>query len=527
MAFDILIKNASIVDGTGAAAYPGSIAVYKGIIQEIGQNVPEEAKLMIDAKERIVAPGFIDITNHSDAVGTLFSEPALPSMLIQGVTTIMGGNCGASLAPLLYPGAINSLQKWRTETIQTVDWLTMGDFLKSVEKIKPGVNFGTMTGFGLLRRGILKNEDREFDFEDLKELKYVLEESLKEGSFGLSTGLVYAHERASTTEDLVRIAEILKKYDAVYKTHLRSESGGLLGAVNEAVAIARNSGARVSVSHFKGIGRKAWRDFDLGLSILERAAHSGAPIAFDVYPYITTGSFLYLLLPPGAYDGGFSKLWKRLKDPSIRQSILKSMQEKTLHYETIVISTAWKTKEAVGKNIRDIAERIGISPEEVVIHLLLANEGRVTMFGHTVQPELVKKALLHPLSIIASDGAGYSLEHRKTGELVHPRSFGTFPRFLRLAVNKWSELGWPEAIRKMTSAPAELFGIQKRGTLAKGNHADIVIIDRDAVASQGTFENPYQYPRGIDWVIVNGVVAVNEGQFQNARAGKVLRRGEK
>lgn len=525
MAYDIVIKNGTIIDGTGAEGYRGGVAITGTKIVLVGQTVPEDAKIVIDAANKVVCPGFIDVTNHSDTVGTLFSIPSQESMLRQGVTTIIGGNCGSSLAPLTHPNIIAAVQKWQTDGHVAVDWLSMGQFFDAIEKLKLGVNFGSFVGFGILRRGILENKDRALMYQDITKMKFVLGEALKEGALGLSTGLVYAHERKTSTEELIDLASVIYKEGGIYKTHLRSESGDLLGAVNEAIAVGREAGVPICISHFKAIGRKAWREYHRALELLDRAAESGVTVHFDMYPYITTGSFLYLLLPMWAYEGGFKQLFTRLKEAKVRQEIIKALQKKTLHHSAIIIATAWKTKESIGRSIQELSDKIGIPPEEVIAQLLLANEGRVTIFGKTVRKDHVREGFSHRLSIVASDGSGYDLPHRERGELVHPRSFGAFPRFIRLATKKWKTLDLPAAIHKATAAPAEIVGIPKRGVLAKDNFADIVVFDPDAIQSSATFQNPYQFPRGIEWVIVNGKVSIRAGILQNERHGMVLRRG--
>ena len=471
MAFDILIKNARIIDGTGGPEVRGALGILHGRIEEVGPSVSGSAREVIDAEGKIVCPGFIDITNHSDVVGTLFTHPTQESMLRQGVTTIIGGNCGSSVAPLMFPEAINYLQKWRPEDVSVVNWLSLEEFLDSVEDIQPAVNFGTLVGFGILRKQILRNENRAFTYEDFLKLKILLEDALDEGAFGLSTGLVYAHEHSAKTEELLELCAVLKKFGAIYKTHLRSESKAILGAINEVIMLGRESGVPISISHFKAIGRSAWRDFDKGLQLIQKAHESGVKIRFDMYPYITTGSFLYLLLPAAAYEGGFQSLFHRLKKSEIRINILKALEKQTLHYDAITVATAWKTKGSVGKTIQHIADSIHVSPAEAITELLLANEGRVTIFGKTVRPEHVKETLQHPLCLVATDGSGYNTEYAKSGELVHPRAFGAFPRFFRLAVNNWKTLSWPEAIHKATKGPADLLGIKRRGSLVRGMYA--------------------------------------------------------
>lgn len=526
MAYDLLIKNGLIIDGTGKKAGKGSVGITGNKIETVGAVILENAKRIIDAEGKIIAPGFIDATNHSDVVGTLFTNPSLESMVRQGVTTILGGNCGSSLAPLLSQSSIYAFEKWREGKTIPIDWLSMGDFLKTVEKIKLGVNFGTFVGYGTLLRGLSHNSAKKLTIGDFEKLKFSLREALKEGAFGLSTGLVYTHERKTGTEELVDLGRTIHAIGGVYKTHLRSESTFLLGATNEAIRIGREANIPAHISHFKAIGRKAWKEFPRALNLIEKAAESKVAIHFDAYPYITTGSFLYLLLPPGVYEGGFKKLFERLKDPTTRLQVIEALKKYTLHYHSITVSTAWKTKESVGKTILEIAERARISPEETLLHLVIANEGRITIFGRTVRPEQVRQALEHPLSIAATDGSGYPYSYRQSGELVHPRSFGAFPRFLRLATARWQSLSWEDTISKATGKVAGYFGIKKRGILQKGNFADIVIINPETVQSSATFENPYLPPLGIDYVFVNGHIAVENGLFQGARSGNVVRRNE-
>lgn len=523
--YDILIKNGLLIDGTGTSPVAKDIGISGEIISDIADSIPEKnGRMVIDAKGKFVTPGFVDITSHSDTTWTIFEYPGQESLLTQGVTSIIGGNCGSSLAPLVYPEALKSIQKWTDISDITTNWATVKEFIEELSKKTLGVNFGTLVGHGTMRRGVIGEQIRPLNLEEIEKIKYLTGESMKAGAFGLSTGLGYSHEQPATADEVINFVRVVKEYGGVYKTHLRSEGReGLLAAINEVIKIGRETEVPVLISHLKAIGKKEWQYINQALDMIKNARNDGIMISFDVFPYLRTGSHLYQLLPRWSREGGFIKIFERLKSPDSFAKMVIDMQKATLHYNRIIIASA-KDTSVVGKSIEEIARTAGLTPEESIAELLLVNEGRVSIFNKNLSAKNLIKLILYPESSIASDGAGYGIEHRNSGVLVHPRSFGTFVHFLHHLVVILKKLSWEDAIQKVSSRPAQIIGLKNRGLITRKNFADMVIFSPDNLADNSTYSNPYQYSKGIDYVIVNGKIAVKNGEPTGVLAGKILKK---
>lgn len=511
------------MDGAGNPGAVNDVAVDAGKIAHVGALSRASAKTEINASGKIVAPGFIDITNHADTHLTLFKYPLQESMAMQGVTTVIGGNCGSSLAPLTSRDAIRGLSKWADLSDVGINWTGMGEFLAEVERMRLGVNFGTLAGFGTLRRGVVSNDAGPRSPEQRATVALLAERAVAEGAFGLSFGLAYGHERSAATDELIDAVRPLARSGGVVKIHLRSEGREVLAAVNEAVQICRETGVTVIISHLKVIGRKSWPLAQKVLDLVAYARLSGAPIWFDVSPYRATGSPLYLLIPEWARRGGLHDLFERLGRQAEKKRIVEALTGRTLHYDRIRVIAAKHTS-LVGKTIAEIAARMGLSPEESMLEIIRGNEGRVTIVGRTISAKNTALAVRNPHSLIASDGYGIAQEAEALGELVHPRCFGAFPHFWHRFVNDRKTLKPEEAIVKISGGPARLLGINGRGTIEKGNFADIVIFDPRTIRDRATYQSPYHYPSGMEWVIMNGKIVIQQGQHTGARAGQVLRK---
>lgn len=520
--FDVLIKNGTVVDGTGKPMFIADIGIKDDKIAKIGELHNESGETEIDATDRLVCPGFVDVNNHSDTYWRIFSDPELESMVYQGVTSIIGGNCGSSLAPLANANTIASIQKWVDMRKTNVDWLTMKDFLGVVEENELSINFGTLVGHGTLRRGLLKDEMRNLTEEELAMMKRMLFESLENGALGMSTGLIYTHAKLASKEELSELAKVVKEFNRVYTTHVRGEKEELIGAVGEALEVAKNSGVKLHISHLKAMGEKNWNLMDEALAIIDRAKEGGVDVSFDVYPYTNTGSVLYALLPDWVSEGGRRAMLRRLKDSVLRAKAISEMKKSGFDYSKVEIAISPLNKTLTRKSMAEIAQSQGKTIEEAVVDTLIASEGMVVTSMEVLSEENVEKAIAHPLSIISSNGAGYNLEHAQSGELVHQRSFGTFPRVLSKYVADKKILSWEEAIRKMTSFPAEKFGLEKRGKLQEEYFADVTILDREKIKDPATKENPYQYSQGIDFVLVNGKIILSEGKYSGKKNGAIL-----
>src|SRR3989338_6891072 len=488
--YDLIIKNGTIIDGTGKEAYKTDICVLDDKIVGIGSFQYELAKTEIDATDLIVAPGFIDVLNHSDTYLTLFTMPSQESLLTQGVTTIIGGNCGYSLAPLVSSNAMETVQKWANPDQINVDWLKMSEFLDCLSAKKMSLNFGTLVGFNTLIKGVLKNEHRSPTENEKEIMGNLFKQALEDGAFGLSMGLAYWHLREDTGDSLDYFFKITAEKNAIVSVHLKDEWDKFLDSLTAVLDKAKTTNAKTHISHLKVIGKKFW---------------------------------------------GNAKTLDRLKDPFDRKQIIKDIKAQEIDFDKITIASfstgpLENTKQNilfVGKTIFEIAKDWQTTGEEAIIDLLFASKLNAIVFANLLDEANVKTAIAHPLSIIASAGAGYDLSKiNSISDLPHPKSFGAFPRFLRKYIKENSLLSLEQAIEKITSKPAKLFGIKNRGLIQKGNFADLVIFDPGEITDKATFKNPYQYSAGIKEVLVNGRFALHEGKFVKSFSGKVLKHGE-
>ena len=520
----LLIKNGLIIDGRRTKAYRGDLAIENGKITRIGNLAKMNARRVVDAAGLVVAPGFVDILNHSDSYYTLFDIPTFESMVRQGVTTVLIGNCGSSLAPLIEPASLISLQKWMDISEANVNWLKVGELLDELERKKFGVNIATLVGHATLRRGIVREEFRELKREELDRMKLVLEEALQEGAFGLSTGLAYSHAKFASLAELRELVQIVKNHGALYTTHLRDESKDFLRALNETINLARETGASFEISHFKVMGETFWPYMERALGMIDASENYGLDINFDVYPYVSIGSVLYIFLPDWVSRGGKKMLLARLKEHTIRERLIKEMKANHYDYEKIIIAFSPHNKTLVGKSISEIASNEEVGPEEAILNALAASDGRIIAFMSVLGEENVVAAVRHKQSFIASDGFGYRQEHRFQGKLVHPRCFGSFPRFLAQYVREKRMINWEEAVQKISSGPARKVGLKLRGEISKDYFADLTLFDPQTVRDLATFKDPFQYPLGIPYVIVNGEIVVEGEKLTGKLPGRILRR---
>ena len=522
--YSVIIRGGRIIDGLGSnKLYQADVGIRDDRIYDVGNLSTSKAELEIDAVNKYVAPGFIDITNHSDTHWTIFDVPKLDSLLLQGITTVIGGNCGSSLAPLVSGEEVEGIKKWVDISNININWQSIGEYLDQIEKNKIGLNFGTFVGFGTLRRGALRKSNKEADATEIEKMRFLFEEAIAAGAFGLSTSLGRAHEQAAGREELMALAEIAAKEASLFKHHLRDEGPDILPALSEVISLARETGVRTGISHFKILGKGAWPHFNNAVIMLEQALKDRLSVSVDISPYTKTGSNLYLLLPDWVLAGGRENIIKNITDQAKRQLILDELAKLTLHYDRVIISDTFRDPTAIGKTLEDVAKSTGLVPEEVILEMLLVNDLQVTIFNEIVhQPHLdalARKFYVH----FATDGFGLDINSARQ-ELPHPRSFGTMPRVLNYFVKSRGHLSWEEAIYKMSGFPAQVAGIKNRGSIMKNSYADITVFDPDLISDRADYSNPLQYSLGIEWVLVNGQVAVREGQVAPGLFGAVLRK---
>ncbi len=521
--YDIIIKNGTIIDGTSAPMVRKDLAIQDGKIVAIDDLSHEVAHEVYDATGQYVTPGFIDVNDHSDAYWKIFSNPTMDSLVRQGVTTVIGGNSGASLAPLLSPEMIKGVQKWTDVSHVNVNWRTMAEFLTTVERRGMAVNFGTLVGHATLRRSFLHDEQRPLTEEELAQVEMMLENALRDGALGLSTALLYAHARSATREELLRLAKVVARYDGVYVAYLSDEMDGVTDALADVIALAREAGVRLHIAHLKTVGKQYWPLMHKVLEMLDEAQSDGIVVSADIYPYTIMSAVLYTLLPQWVTDGGRTMMLARLRDADTRVKVVAQMrQQSPVDLGAAVISVSPIMKQLSRRRIADIAQMQEKSVEDVVIDVLLASHGHAVVLLDVLSEEGLRAAMVQSSTMLASNGGGYVEDDWQTGELIHPRSFGAFARFLGRYVRYDKVLPWEVAIHKITALPAERFGIRCRGTLAENLVADITIFDPEKIIDRATVRQPYRYAEGVTAVLVGGAFVLRD-HVVVAGKGSVIR----
>ncbi len=528
--YDLLIMGGTVFDGSGSAGIEADVAVKDGRIAKIGPGLgAKKAVDVIDARGLAVAPGFIDPHTHTDI--QLLANPKGESKIRQGITTEVGGNCGASYFPLSDLTFEEEQRNVEREFGVVVDWRDLGGFFGRLEASGMSFNYATFLGQGSLRAAVLGPYDRPPTPEELERMRQLIRESMEAGALGLSTGLQYTPGCFADTAELIELCREVAALGGTYATHMRSEEDQVIEAVEETLAIARATGVNLQISHLKANYPRNWDKLDRMLAMLEEAAKSGIPIAVDRYPYVASATGLSSFFPEWAREGTSADFVKRLSDKSLDRKLREHAsgeEQKLGSWEKVLLSSilSEKNRPMEGKTVLAAATEQGKAPYEFMRDLLVEENGAVGMVQFGMSEDNLKKIYAHPLATVGSDGntaAPYGVLGKGK---PHPRWYGTFPRVLGKYVREEKVLSLEEAIRKITSFSAEKIGIAERGRLQEGFRADITIFDPDTVIDQATFENPHQYPLGIPHVIVNGVPVIRDGEHTGALPGKVLRRGK-
>lgn len=538
--FDLLIKNGCIVDGSGEKQYKADLAVQDGLIRAIAPAIdPGLNRQLIDAAGCAVSPGFIDIHSHSDF--TFLSNPQADSKIRQGVTTEVVGHCGFTAAPVsavhfdeLMQYLVNTVavseqekQRWR--------WPNQCSYLNEVAGGKTVVNLASLVGHGTIRVAVMGFACRKPAEHELWEMGRLLEEELKEGLWGLSTGLQYDPGSFAETDELIYLGRITARYGGLYTTHLKSEGRDLLKCLAEAAEIGKQAGVSVLISHLKASHPPNWGKAAEALELIDNARAAGVEIDFDVYPYTAYGSGLIDLVPPWVREQGTRKMSEILSDRRNYRRILAEMEKECADWENPMTGAEWETvriasmkteknKIYEGKNLAQVGEAMGCSPAEAVLNLLLAESGAVKIIFFAMCEQDLEKIMRHPRAIFCSDGRAVSPHGVLGRSKIHPRYYGTFPRILGRYARERQIISLEEAVKKMTSLPARKMGVIRRGLIREGNYADLTVFNSREVLDLATFEHPHRYPEGIKYVIVNGVVAVTPDGYNGALPGRILQR---
>lgn len=524
--YQYVLKNATIADGTGAPLYCGDICIQDGKIAQIVPRYEGDAERELDVTGLITAPGFVDIHTHSDTIP--FQKGKKPeSKLYQGVTFEIIGNCGISNLPAP-KGKQEELARFYNAFLPAnVDYAqledeSVSDYAAHVSRVAPATNYGVLIGHGTLRGAVMGFDMRHPTPEEQNAMEDLLAQQLKEGAFGMSLGLIYPPSSFSGAEELVGLAKVLAAHNCILAVHMRSESDRVFQAVEEMLDIARQSGVHLEISHLKLMGKEQWGQTEKLLSMLEQARQTGVKVTCDQYPYHASSTGLSALAPGWAHDGGIERLTERVKTPSpeLLEAIEQEMSRRGGPTAVLVVDTHDCLPQVHGKNLEEIAQSWGVSPAQAAARCLAECGGVVSCIYFTMDLDDVCRIMQDMNISVGSDGASYSYEEASK-HCMHPRNFGTFPRFLQL-VRERKLMPWEKAVYKMTGLPASVLGLKDRGIIREGMVADLTVFDPETVEDKSTFTNSAVKPVGICHVMVAGQLTLTNGEQTGARAGGVL-----
>jgi len=498
---DILIINGTIVDGSGDEPYKSDIGIINDRIVRIGDLSQLSSRRIIDANNLVVSPGFID--SHTHAIRGIFDVPTAESSLLQGVTTLTDGNDGTSPFPI-------------------------DEHYQLIENTEISPNWSVFVGQGTIRQEVMGLENRDPTASELSQMKVMVKEAMEEGALGISTGLFYVPGSFSSTSEVIELSKVASHYGGIYISHMREEAVDVLKSINETINIGIKAQIPVQITHHKIIGKENWGLSNETLKLVDNAIKDGVKVSIDQYPYTASQTSIRALIPQWAQAGGRTDLLQRIEDPNSRKLIIDGIIERILfdrgggHPKNIFISkSSWNTS-LEGKNLAELCIERDLEPSPynaaMVVFEIIKGGGASAVY-HAINSDDVDLIMQHPMTSIASDGP---MTVFGIGS-PHPRTYGTFARVLGSYVRDRNILSLEEAVRKMTSLPAQILSIDNRGLIQEGYYADITIFDASTVTDKATFEDPHQYAEGIYSVLVNGVIVVENGVHNGSRPGRVLR----
>ncbi len=497
--YDLLITNARVIDGSGNPWFRADVAIKDGRIARIGRIKPETAVRTVDARGQILAPGFIDVHTH---VESIYGQPAAENFVRMGVTTLVTGNCGSST----------------TEVAQ---------FLGRIKDKPLAVNLATLIAHGSVRRKVMGLGDREPTPEELKQMESIVEQGMKDGAVGFSTGLIYVPGTYAKTDEIVALARVAGRYGGLYATHMRNEGDKVADAIRESIQIGEQAGLPVEISHFKISNKKLWGQSPMTLGLVREARARGLMVTVDQYAYTASSTSLDSRLPSWLRAGGLDEAKKRLADKATRERAINDTKQALKRsgfkdYSFAVVASYEPDKSFNGKSIAEITKDVKKKSDvtsQIEQMLEMYEAGGAGMIYHGMGEDDVKRIMQEPFTMIASDSGVRQIDE----SVPHPRGYGNNARVLGHYVRELKLISLEDAIRKMTSLPAQTFGFRDRGLIREGFAADLVIFDENTIIDQATFDKPHQYPLGISYVIVNGAPVIENNQLTAVRPGVALR----
>src|SRR6266498_2275965 len=528
--FDILIKNGTIIDGSGAPRYKADVVIKGDRIARIGSLSAAQAKRVVDVTGLVVAPGFIDMLGQSESY--LLIDPRAMSKVMMGVTTEITGE-GESIAPI-NERLIKEQEDFNRRYKLTIDWRTLGEYFSRLEKQGSGVNLATFVGATQVREYVLGFDNRPPTPTELEQMKELVAAAMRDGALGLSTSLQYVPARFAKTDEIVELAKVARRYGGIYATHQRSEANALDESLKEVFEIARRARIPVEIWHLKTAYKKNWGRMPEVLGKIREARTQGLDITADVYPYVAGSTSLSACLPPWALEGGTEKMLDRLHDQGIRERLKKEIMTDVKEWENIYLGSGGpggiligsvvnrEVESMQGKRLAQIAEEQGKDPLAALFDLILADHGQTGAIYFMMSEADLRAAMKAPFVSFCTDSGARATDGPLAGAKSHPRGWGSYPRILGRYVREERLLTLEGAIHKMTGMPAKRVGLRDRGLLREGMYADVTVFDPQRVIDRATFEVPNQYPEGIQYVIVNGQISVDAGKRTAALAGQPL-----
>ena len=523
--FDLLIRGGLVLDGSGAEGRRLDVAVQDGRIAALGDLSEAHADRILAADGLVVAPGFIDVHAHSE--DELLVNPRAESKVRQGVTTEILGQDGNSVAPLTAEMQAKLNESYRDTYGLTVDWYDFPGYFKRLQQSGTAVNVGTLVGQGTLREYVVGLVDRPASRQEFDRMQSLARAALAQGALGISSGLEYTPGGFATREELIHICRAMEFGKGLYATHMRDEADFVLQALDEAIEVARNAEVALHISHLKCMGQRNWSKLATVFDKIQRARYKGVSITMDRYPYTAYNTSLSSLFPLWAREGGDEAFLRRLRDPALLPKIREATLSKVEligSWDAVLITSVEleKNKPFLGKRVSQVVSGNGQEAFEFVRKLIIEENNGVDMCGFAMSEANTRAILAHPACMVASDASARADYGLLRHSHPHPRTYGTFPRVLAKYVREEHVLTLPEAVRKMTALPAARFGIRQRGRIREGFFADLVLFDSAKIQDKATYSEPHRYPEGIEFVLVNGQIVVEQGAHTGALPGQIV-----
>jgi N-acyl-D-amino-acid deacylase len=528
--FDVVIRNGTVYDGTGAEGQHVDLAIRGDRIATIGDLKNAKAKTIVDASGLAVAPGFINMLSWSTQ--SLIQDGRSQSEIRQGVTTEIMGE-GESMGPF-NDRVREYMIRIQGDIKYEITWKTLAEYLRYLETRGISCNVASFIGATTIRENVIGFDDKTPTPEQLEQMRELVRKEMEAGALGIGTALIYPPAFYAKTEELIELCKVAAKYQGKYISHMRSEGNQWLEAFDEVARIAREAKIPAEVYHIKAAGQKNWDKMDNFLSRIEAAQKEGLAIRANMYTYTAAGTGLDACLPPWTEDGGYPALFKRLRDPATRAKIAAEVKVDSDKWENVYVAAgspdkillvgfkSEKLKPLTGKSLAEVAKMRSKDPIETLMDLIAEDESRIECIYFLMSEENVKKEMVKPWISFGSDEASQAPEGVFLKSNPHPRAYGNFARVLGKYVREEKVLSLPEAIRKLSGLPATNLGLDHRGFLKEGMFADVVVFDPATIADRATFDKPHQYAVGVKHVFVNGTQVIKDGEHTGAKPGRAL-----